>query len=327
MRNISWLVLAFAVALLFAPAAWAAETVNVGYLHTLAVDGQFWIAMEKGFFKEEGLEMKPIVFTSGVPLMQALSGGSVDVAIMGAVISNFPSQGVGKVFLLNDIEFDTAKLYARPESGVSTIKDLKGKRIATVKGTTAHVFLHNALKANGLDSTKDVELVSMDMAGAVAAFISGAVPVISTWVPFDVQIREKVPGAKLISSAKEFYPGAAIMGGWVAANKYHETKQEILRKIIRAWAKANDYLMANTADALKLIHTKAYSNIPFSDIEAAWQAQKCETSKDWVKLYQDGTAAKWIGQVTQVFVEIGSIGKWVEPKEFFDTSLYLSVIK
>jgi NitT/TauT family transport system substrate-binding protein len=315
------------VALLFAPAALAAETVNVGYLHTLAVDGQFWIAMEKGYFKEEGLEMKPIVFTSGVPLMQALSGGSVDVAILGAVISNFPSQGVGKVFLLNDIEFDTAKLYARPESGVSTIKDLKGKRIATVKGTTAHVFLHNALKANGLDSTKDVELVSMDMAGAVAAFISGAVPVISTWVPFDVQIREKVPGVKLISSAKEFYPGAAIMGGWVAANKYHETKQEVLKKIIRAWAKANDYLMAGTADALKLIHAKAYSNIPFSDIEAAWQAQKCETSKDWVKLYRDGTAAKWIGQVTQVFVEIGSIGKWVDPKEFFDTSLYLSVIK
>ena len=327
MRSIRYVVIALALALWFAPAALAAETVNVGYLHTLAVDGQFWIAMEKGYFKEEGLEMKPIVFTSGVPLMQALSGGSVDVAIMGAVISNFPTQGVGKIFLLNDIEFDTAKLYARPESGVSTIKDLKGKRIATVKGTTAHVFLHNALKANGLDSTKDIELVSMDMAGAVAAFISGAVPVISTWVPFDVQIRDKVPGAKLISSAKEFYPGAAIMGGWVAANKYHEGKKDVLRKIIRAWAKANDYLMANTPDSLKLIHAKASSNIPFSDIEAAWQAETCETSKDWLKLYQDGTAAKWIGQVTQVFVEIGSIGKWVDPKEFFDTSLYLSSVK
>jgi NitT/TauT family transport system substrate-binding protein len=312
---------------LLASAAAAAETVNVGYLHTLAVDGQFWIAMERDYFKEEGLEMKPIVFTSGIPLMQALSGGSVDVAIMGAVISNFPSQGVGKIFLLNDIEFDTAKLYVRPEAGVSTIKDLKGKRVATVKGTTAHVFLHNALKANGLDSTKDIELVSMDMAGAVAAFISGAVPVISTWVPFDVQIRDKVPGAKLISSAKDFYPGAAIMGGWVAGNKYYEAKKDVLRKIIKAWAKANDYLMARTPEALRLIHSKAYSNIPFSDIEAAWKSQRVETSKDWVKLYRDGTAAKWIGQVNQVFVEIGSIGKFVDPKEFFDTSLYLSVVK
>lgn len=327
MKRVGWLGLAWALVVLGSAAAGAAETVNVGYLHTLAVDGQFWIAMEKGYFQEEGLEMKPVVFTSGIPLMQALSGGSLDVAIMGAVISNFPSQGVGKIFLLNDIEYDTAKLYVRPESGVSAIKDLKGKRIATVKGTTAHVFLHNALKANGLDSSKDVELVSMDMAGAVAAFISGAVPVISTWVPFDVRIREKVPGAKLISSAREFYPGAAIMGGWVAANKYHETKKDALKKIIRAWAKANDYLIARTPEALKLIHAKAYSNIPFSDIEAAWQAQRVETSKDWVKLYRDGTAAKWIGQVNQVFVEIGSIGKFVDPKEFFDTGLYLSVVK
>ena len=327
----TWKLATVVIALGFAlmplgPAA-AQEKINVGYLHTLAVDGQFWIAMDQGYFKEQGLEMNPIVFTSGIPLMQALSGGSVDVAILGAVISNFPTQGVGKVFLLNDIEYDTAKLYARPESGVSSIKDLKGKKIATVKGTTAHVFLHNALKANGLDSNKDIELVSMDMAGAVAAFISGAVPVVCTWVPFDVQIRDKVPGAKLISSAKEFYPGAAIMGGWVAANKYYETKKDVLRKIIRAWAKANDFLVSQTPEALKLIHAKAYSNIPFSDIEAAWQAQRCETSKDWVKLYRDGTAAKWIGQVTQVFVEIGSISKWVDPKEFFDTSLYLSEVK
>ena len=80
MKSIRCAVLALALVPWFAPAVFAAETVNVGYLHTLAVDGQFWIALEKGYFKDEGLEMKPIVFTSGVPLMQALSGGSVDVA-------------------------------------------------------------------------------------------------------------------------------------------------------------------------------------------------------------------------------------------------------
>ncbi|MEW6263211.1 MAG: ABC transporter substrate-binding protein [Thermodesulfobacteriota bacterium] len=327
MKVLKWLVVVLAIAAWLAPGALAAEKVKVGYLHTLAVDGQFWIGVHKGYFQEQGLEMEPLLFTSGIPLMQALSGGSVDVAIMGAVISNFPTQGVGKVFLLNDIEYDTAKLFARPEAGVNSIKDVKGKKVATVKGTTAHVFLHNALKASNLDSNKDIELVSMDMAGAVAAFISGAVPVVCTWVPFDVQIRDKVQGAKLISSAKEFYPKSAIMGGWVAANKYHETKKDVLKKIIKAWAKANDELMAKTDESLKLIHSKAYSNIPFSDIETAWKSEKCETSKDWVKLYQDGTAAKWIGQVTQVFVEIGSISKWVDPKGFFDTSLYLEVIK
>lgn len=305
----------------------AADKVRVGYLHTLAVDGQFWIGVHKGYFAEQGLEMEPIVFTSGVPLMQALSGGSVDVAIMGAVISNFPSRGVGKVFLINDIEYNTAMLFARPEANAKSIKDVVGKQITTVKGTTAHVFLHTALKANGIDSNKDVNIVSMDMAGAVSAFISGAAPFVCTWAPFHVQIREKVPGAVMLSSAKDYYPGSAIIGGWVAANKFYAERKDLLTKIIKAWVKANDYLVGKSDEALKIIHSKAYSNIPFSDIQASWEAQKCETSANWVKLYQDGTVAKWIGQVEKVFVEIGSIGDWVDPKEFFDPGLYLSVVK
>ena len=305
----------------------ALDKIKVGYLHTLAVDGQFWIAMEKGYFKDQGLEIEPIVFTSGIPLMQALSGGSVDVAIMGAVIANFPSRGVGKVFLINDIEYDTAMLFARPESGIKSIKEVKGKKIATVKGTTAHVFLHTALKKNGLDSNKDVEIVSMDMAGAVSAFISGAVPLVATWSPFHVQIRDKVKGAVMLSSAKDFYPQAAIMGGWVASNAFYKDQKELLKKIIRAWIPANDYLISKPDEALKLIHGKAYSNIPYSDIEASWKAEKCETSKNWGKLYKDGTVAKWLGQVEQVFVEIGSIGNWVDPKEFFDPALYLGEVK
>ncbi len=78
---------------------------------------------------------------------------------------------------------------------------------------------------------------------------------------------------------------------------------------------------------MKLIHSKAYASIPYSDIEASWKAEKCETSKDWATLYKDGTVSKWIGQVEQVFVEIGSIGNWVDPKEFFDPSIYLSEVK
>ncbi len=316
----------FCILLIAAGSSWA-EKIKVGYLHTLAVDGQFWIAMEKGFFKSQGLEMEPIKFTSGIPLMQALSGGSVDVAIMGAVISNFPAQGVGKVFLVNDIEYDTAMLFARPEAGAKNIQAVKGKKIATVKGTTAHVFLHTALKNNGIDSTKQVEIVSMDMAGAVSAFITGAVDYVATWSPFHVTIRQKVPGAVMLSSAKEFYPAAAIMGGWVATNENYDQNKEMLKKIIRAWIPANDYMVNNPKEALELIHRAAYADIPMADLEASWNAMKVNTSQQWLPLYKDGTVAKWIGQVQKVFVEIGSIPKVVPPEMFFDPNLYLEVAK
>ena len=303
------------------------ETVRVGYLHTLAVDGQFWIMKEEGYFKDQGLKVEPIQFTSGIPLMQALSGGSVDVAIMGAVISNFPSQGVGKVFLINNIEYDTAMLFARPETGAKSIQDVRGKRIVTVKGTTAHVFLHTALKENGLDSTTDVNVVSMDMASAVSAFISGAADYVATWAPFHVQIREKVPGAVELASAADFYPDAAIIGGWVATNDFYEERKDVLRKIVKAWIPANDQLVNNPDKWLPYIHEKAYSNIPFEDIQASYKAERVETAARWAELYKDGTVAKWIGQVERVYVNIGSIEDWVDPKNFFDPNIYLSVVE
>src|SRR5690606_11956015 len=81
--------------------------VRVGYLHTPAVDGQLWLGIQSGSFAEQGLELEPVLFTTGLELFQAMIGGSLDVLTTGAVVSNFPARGQGKVFLINDIEYAT----------------------------------------------------------------------------------------------------------------------------------------------------------------------------------------------------------------------------
>jgi NitT/TauT family transport system substrate-binding protein len=125
--------------------------VRVGYLHTLAVDGQMWLADSQGLWKDNGLDMQFVQFQTGLEVFQAMTGGSIDVLSTGAVLSNFPARGQGKVFLINDVEFATAQLWVHPDMGVKTFADLKGKEIATTLGTTAHVFLDTALRANGVD--------------------------------------------------------------------------------------------------------------------------------------------------------------------------------
>ena len=97
-----------------------------------------------------------------------------------------------------------AALGARGQ-GVKTFADLKGKRIATTTGTTAHVFLDTALRANKIDP-KDVEIVNQRMTEAVTSFISGAVPAVALWVPFNITVRDKVPGAKKLVDASAYYP-------------------------------------------------------------------------------------------------------------------------
>ena len=84
------------------------------------------------------------------------------------------------------------------------------------------------------------------MPAAVTSFVSGAVPAVALWVPFNVTARDKVPGAIKLADASAYYPQAAIIDGWAAANDYYEPNKETLAKLIKGWAEANDYIVANS---------------------------------------------------------------------------------
>jgi NitT/TauT family transport system substrate-binding protein len=310
-----------------APAfAQAKSKVRLGYLHTLAVDGQIWLGIDRGDFAKQGVEFELREFTTGLELFQAMIGGSIDMLATGAVMSNFPARGQGKVFLINDVEFATAQLWVRPDAGIKTIADLKGKKISTTAGTTAHVFLDSALRANNVDP-KDVEVVNQRMSEAVTSFISGAVPAVALWVPFNITVRDKVPGAKMLVDASAFYPKAAIVGGWVTTDAYAQKNGEVLKSIIRGWASANDYFIANSAAALDSLQKNHYKQVPITDLKEQFGAQKMFTSTQWRKMYEDGTVTGWLQQVTDFFVRFANIQNPVPASKYFDPKPYLDTIK
>ena len=297
--------------------------VRVGYLHTLAVDGQIWVGMERGSFAKQGLDLELRQFNTGLELFQAMVGGSLDMLATGAVLSNFPARGQGKVFLINNVEFATAQLWVREDQGIKGFADLKGKRIATTTGTTAHVFLDTALRANGVDP-KDVELLNQRMPDAVTSFISGAVPAVALWVPFNITVRDKVPGAKKLVDAGAFYPKAAIVGGWAARNDYYEQNREVCARLVKGWVEANDYFIANPDAALTSLQKNNYSQVPIGDLREQYAAQKMITSAEWKKLYADGTVTTWLQQVTDFFASVANIPSPVPASTYFDPKLFLS---
>src|SRR3954453_15513149 len=103
--------------------AQARTKLRVGYLHTPAVDGQIWLGQQSGAWTKRGLEPELIQFPTGLDVFQAMIGCSLDVLSTGAVVSNFPARGQGRVFLLNNIEYATAQLWVRDDA-VKSIADL-----------------------------------------------------------------------------------------------------------------------------------------------------------------------------------------------------------
>ncbi|HRF08199.1 MAG TPA: ABC transporter substrate-binding protein [Xanthobacteraceae bacterium] len=314
------------LSVLGAPAIAQSKTkVKVGYLHTPAVDGQIWTGINNGSFGKQGLDLEMIQFTTGLELFQAMIGGSLDVLSTGAVVSNFPARGQGKVFLINNVEFATAQLWVN--SDIKSFADLKGKKISTTTGTTAHVFLDNALRANKIDPS-EVEIVNQRMAEAVTSFISGAVPAVALWVPFDVTVKEKAKGARKLVDASAYYPQAAIVGGWAARNDYFDKNRETLQKIIRGWQEANDHLIGpKSAEAVAALQKSQYPQVPLADFQEQFKASRYFGSVEWRKLYSDGTVTKWLQQVTDFFVKFGKIQNPVAANNYFDPKIFIETIK
>lgn len=299
--------------------------VRLGYLHTPAVDGQIWTGQNIGSFAKHGIDFEPVLFTTGLELFQAMIGGSLDMLSTGAVVSNFPARGQGKVFLINNVEYATAQLWVG--EGIKSLAELKGQKISTTTGTTAHVFLDTALRSAKLDPARDVQIVNQRMAEAVTSFISGAVPAVALWVPFDVTVRQKVPNARKLVDASAFYPKAAIVGGWATRNDYHEKNRAVLQQVVRGWVEANDHLLSKTDAALEVLQKNHYPQVPLPDLHEQFKASKYFSSAEWRGKYADGTVTGWLQQVTDFFVASANITNAVPAAQYFDAKLYQDVVK
>lgn len=303
----------------------ARTKVKVGYLHTPAVDGHIWIGQQTGAFGKHGLDLELVQFTTGLELFQAMIGGSLDMLATGAVVSNFPARGQGKVFLMNNIEYATAQLWVRDD--IKTLADLKGKQISTTTGTTAHVFLDRALRSASLDPAKDVQIVNQRMTEAVTSFISGAVPAVALWVPFDVTIKQKMPNARKIIDASSFFPQAAIMGGWAARNDWYDKNRATIGKLIAAWGEANDVITGKPDAAAEMLQKSNYKEVPLPAFKEQFKASKYYTNAEWRARYQDGTVTKWLQQVTDFFVSNANIQGALKAEQYFDAKPFLETIK
>lgn len=299
---------------------WCAKTVS-------SAAAPFAIATKLGWYAKEGIKVDVVPLPGSTDCVKLVATKELQASLPSAEpLAIIRPQGVKAKFFYTAYQGNIYGIAVPAESSVQSIKDLKGKKISTTAGTTAHVFLDNALRANGVDP-KEVEVVNQRMSEAVTSFISGAVPAVALWVPFNIAVRDKVPGAKMLVDASAYYPQAAIVGGWVTTAQYQEKNPETLKGIIRGWASANDWFIGNSGAALGQLQSKHYQQVPLTDLKEQYGAQKMFTSAQWRAMYADGTVTKWLQQVTDFFVRFANIQNPVPAQQYFDTRPYLETIK
>ncbi|MDB5582556.1 MAG: putative transporter substrate-binding protein [Bradyrhizobium sp.] len=211
-------------------------------------------------FKPLGIEIKWIDFQFGPPLLEAINAGSVDFGFVGDSPPIFAQAGGARIRYVAAVKSDgnTQAIIVPKNSPIKTLADLKGKRIAFGKGSSAHNLLVAALEKGGL-AWSDITSAALAPADATAAFVQGSVDAWSIWDPY-LSLAELKEGARVIAFDKDVHkPNAFYIASSVFAEKY----PSVLARLNAAFASEGKW-----ADSHHEEVAKAQAEATGVDIEA-----------------------------------------------------------
>lgn len=247
MRVSAWLIFSLFCALLLSCSRQTPATpVRIGIN---AWPGYEFIALAEqlGYFKDEGLNVKLIPFQTLADGSRAFEKHQID--IMGATLMELYTMrevpGVRPVaFLVADFSNGSDMLLARKP--ISSVADLKGKKIGLERGTVDVLTAANALVSAQL-SFDDVTLVTLPQPSVIKALLAGEIDAAITYPPFATEALAQADIVRLFDTSQT--PGA-IVDVLISSNAYFQERPADLGKIARAYFRAQNYYQTQPKDAI-----------------------------------------------------------------------------
>jgi NitT/TauT family transport system substrate-binding protein len=213
--------------------------------------GPLFIARDKGYFKDEGLDIELVKVEDPKDRFAALSGKQLDglVTTLDTMTLYWRAETPFVAILGLDESSGGDGIIVRKALNIASVKDLKGKKIGVNVGSVSHFLLDYLLQQNGL-SDADVTLVKMKQGDVPAALIAGQVDAGVTWEPH-LSKAAKDPNLAILTTSKDT-PGL-IVDTLLLRRDVLEANQGVGTKLSRAWNKAVEYQKTNPDDAAAIM--------------------------------------------------------------------------
>jgi NitT/TauT family transport system substrate-binding protein len=285
--------------------------------------GPFYIAQEKGFFKEEGVEVETIIMEDTALKIGAMFAGQIDIAASTA--DEFPSYlKPGKTvryFMSVDTSNGGDGIVSNKD--IASVAALKGKRVAFEQGTISQFFLNVLLKREGLTQA-DIEAVNMTAADAGTAFVAQQVDAAVTWEPA-LSLGANSPHGKLLASSAEL-PGV-IVDVLAVTGETAATKADDLKAFARAWYRALDYLDKNPDESYAIMAkgVGGWIEKPEDFKAAAGGIKYLDKAANAALFGKDGTPGtldKTVADAIEIWKGFQKVQVEVSPKDLIDQSMY-----
>ena len=229
MKIVTTLLKATVGALLIASALGAAaadKQIVVAY-QTDALPSSLGIA-NGDFDKATGTKIDFRKFNSGGEIFAAIASGDVQIGYVGSSpYAAATSRGLDvKAFYLASISGTDEALVVRNGSGIHTVADLKGKKLAAAPVSTDHYQLLALIKSQGL-TEKDVQVFAIPQPEIVAAYNRGDIDGAFVWDPALSELKKT--GRVLVTSKEVAEKGAPTFSAWVATGAFAKEHPEFLK--------------------------------------------------------------------------------------------------
>lgn len=258
--------------------------IRYGYL-PISSDASFFVAMEKGYFIREGLEIEPIKFQSSNQALEALVMGRVDataiVALEAALTleANTPNQFKIVEMTAATAETRVHRIVVRADSPIMNLGELRGKTIGTFPGSQMMVFLKLVLNQY-FDADEELDIIQLKPPLQPQALASGQIDALFCLEPIGTLLEQK--GIARSISINPLYehilqPFPTAVG--LVSTKLISERPEVLSKIDKALRSAHEYISTNPNDASLslLIYTPIEADIaPLISLYDYWDLSEID---------------------------------------------------
>lgn len=279
------------------------EPVKIGYL-AIGAGLPLFVAEQKGYFEEEGLNVELIEFKSSNDIASAAVAGRIDLIGTGAtnamLDANSETGAKFRLFLVNNYvkrpaAGSTDFVIARAGSGVKSFVDLKGSTVAIFPGSVGEVFASAVVPKLGLQ-TDDLATVSMAPPQWLPALQSGSIDaVLGAVEPFATQIIEDGVGEVIVDGYyAELMQSVPASGAWFIEGALTNEQE---RGFVAAFGKALKDIRDDEKGARPAL--SAYTSIS-DDLVKKIRLQ------DWMLITEDGVSESALS-FAQAFYDAGGI--------------------
>lgn len=207
-------------------------------------------------FEEQGIKVEWVLSHGSNKALEFLNSSSVDfgsTAGAAALIAKSNGSAIESVYIYSKPEWTA--LVAPGDSDITSVEQLKGKKVAATLGTDPYIFLLRSLQEVGL-SSKDLEIVNLQHADGANALLTNQV---DAWAGLDPHMAK----AEIDSGAKLFLRDhdKNTYGTLNVRSDFKEEHPEVVEKVIEVYEKAREWVIDNPEEAAEILAKEADMDI------------------------------------------------------------------